>query len=334
LASIENFVHGKMKRCNVADALDSNNKPIVNAYYGDTGYADDGSNGQVMVEIPKFWYKKTLDTSGDRLFTFAISDEPKTDYVVHPAFYRDRDGDGTAEEVDYRYFSAYLGYNNGGLLESKSGVTPTADQTIGTFRTQAEDRGVGWGLADYNLVYAIQILYLTEYGDFDSQTTIGRGFVDGNSSATTTGGTSSYGNDTHGETTGTEQMSYRGIEDFWGNLYYWVDGIVSDSNYDILIGNEGFNDSGTGYTLYSTTNSSNTYGYIDDIQPQQETGFSILSGGGSDSTYLYDYGSLSSGKVALFGGSWDNGSDAGAFLLRLSFSASSSYADVGARLAL
>jgi len=42
---------GGRKRCNVAD------DKTVTAYYGDVGYAEDGSNGQVMVEQPKFYYK-------------------------------------------------------------------------------------------------------------------------------------------------------------------------------------------------------------------------------------------------------------------------------------
>lgn len=40
-----------MRRCNLAD------DGTVNAYYGDAGYTEDGSNGQVMVEIPKCYYK-------------------------------------------------------------------------------------------------------------------------------------------------------------------------------------------------------------------------------------------------------------------------------------
>ena len=43
--------YGGMRRCNVAD------DGTVNAYYGDAGYTEDGSNGQVMVEIPKCYYK-------------------------------------------------------------------------------------------------------------------------------------------------------------------------------------------------------------------------------------------------------------------------------------
>ena len=42
---------GGRRRCNLAD------DGTVNAYYGDAGYKEDGSNGQVMVEQPKFYYK-------------------------------------------------------------------------------------------------------------------------------------------------------------------------------------------------------------------------------------------------------------------------------------
>jgi hypothetical protein len=42
---------GGRQRCNLAD------NGTVNAYYGEPGYIEDGSNGQVMVEQPKFYYK-------------------------------------------------------------------------------------------------------------------------------------------------------------------------------------------------------------------------------------------------------------------------------------
>ena len=42
---------GGRRRCNLAD------NGTVNAYYGEPGYIEDGSNGQVMVEQPKFYYK-------------------------------------------------------------------------------------------------------------------------------------------------------------------------------------------------------------------------------------------------------------------------------------
>ena len=45
---------GGRKRCNVAD------DGTITAWYGDANYTDDGSNGQVMVYQPKFYYQRTL----------------------------------------------------------------------------------------------------------------------------------------------------------------------------------------------------------------------------------------------------------------------------------
>lgn len=44
-------MYGGRKRCNVLD------DGTIVAYYGDEGYTEDGSNGQVMVFQPKFYYK-------------------------------------------------------------------------------------------------------------------------------------------------------------------------------------------------------------------------------------------------------------------------------------
>jgi hypothetical protein len=312
-----------MKRCNLADT------GVVNAYYGDVGYKDDGTNGQVMVEIPKFWCRKTVTANG---YEFAISDSPETGFVVHPAFYRDRNNDGVAEEVDFRYFSAYEGYNNAGKLESRSRVTPTGSQTIGTFRTQAQARGNGWGITDFNLLYAVQLLYLVEFAEFDSQTKIGQGYTDiGNEWQIDTGSTSTYGSSTYGYSTdGIHSMSYRGIENFYGNVYKWIDGLKTGTNI-IMIGNKSFNDAGTGYTSYSKTYT-NKSGYISDIWSDGELGFVPNTFTGSTTTKLHDYGGLSAGVLPVFGGSWANGANAGAFELIVSYAASNSYSNVDARL--
>ena len=43
-------MYGGRKRCNVLD------DGTITAYYGDVNYKEDGSNGQVMVYQPKFYY--------------------------------------------------------------------------------------------------------------------------------------------------------------------------------------------------------------------------------------------------------------------------------------
>ena len=52
-------MYGGRMRCNVAD------NGVILAFYGDNTYRDDGSNGQVMVYQPKFYYQRVPIRSSD-----------------------------------------------------------------------------------------------------------------------------------------------------------------------------------------------------------------------------------------------------------------------------
>ena len=304
------------------------------------------SSGQnCMVEIPKFYScKKVIDVpTKERIF--GVSDKPietdkikLSDWRVDPAFYRERnklctDQSGVAVEVDFRYAPAFKGWVDAqGRLRSLPNKTPTVNKTIDQFRTHSSNMGNGWGMLDFNLLTAIQILYITEYGNADSQTTIGRGYVDGNSGSIVTGNTRQYGNASFGETTGKKQMSYRGIEDLWGNVYHWVDGLCNNTSREILIGNKGFNDAGAGYKNLGVCSSGNVSGYIGDIQENADAGFVIKTSDGSASSGGYDYGSLYSGQLPIAGGYWAYASAAGVFYCRLFSTPSYSDSSVSAAL--
>lgn len=319
-----------MKRVNLSDS------GVENAVYGDVAYKTDATNGQCMVRVPKFYYK-VVNTDVNNI-QFWIADAPKDGYEVHPAFLRCRDKlcddqTGVAIEVDKRYHHTYLPSLNGTKLESKSGVSPLASVTIGNGRTYAKNRGNSWGLKDFNLNYAIQMLYLIEFAHFDSQTKIGRGFVDGNTASHKTGGTNNYGNNSYGEATGKLQMSYRGIEDFYGNCYQWLDGFFCNASRNILIGNKGFNDIGTGYITYTTGLGADFSGYISEIFGDKTTGFAPKVCSGSATTKLYDPGSLYAGCLPIAGGYWDNASYTGAFYFYCINSASNAIAYIACSLA-
>lgn len=318
-----------MKRCNLSDDGE------VLAYYGDSNYKTDGSNGQVMVEIPKFWYKVVNDEVNNKI-QFWICDSELEGYELHPAFYRERtklcdDLTGKAIKVDKRYVGVYLGCIEDDKLCSKSGVSPKASVTMSEGRDYAKARGNGWGIEDYNLFYAIQLLYLVEYADFDSQSKIGRGYVSmSSSSKTKTGGTDSLGNESGSENnngeSGKNQVSYRGIEDIWGNYYYWIDGFYCDNNRNILIGNSGFNDSGTKYEyIYRTVLNSNIGNYIVDIFGDKRVGFVIKTSGDNSNYKIPDYAYIANNKIPYAGGSSWAGNEAGIF----SFRCSNAFSDKG-----
>lgn len=243
---------GGRKRCNVAD------DGTVNAYYGDTAYAEDGSNGQVMVEQPKFYYKvvpleleKIQSGKGYhmRKVRYYVSETPRKGFKLHPAFIRN------GIENDFIYLSAYEGctYDTSAsayklndaqdvdwtndVLASIVGAKPTSGltqsgATRSGFRKIAANRGSGWTQETVQSATATEILFLVEYASFDMQSKIGVGVTnktdDGTTSMTEiTGATTTLGNKTGAvvNTNGWTVVSYRGQENPFGNIWKWIDGI-------------------------------------------------------------------------------------------------------------
>ena len=139
--------------------------------------------------------------------------------------------------------------------------------------------------------------------------------------------------DTVSETTGKLQMKLFGLEDFWGNVNEFIDGIFSDSSRNILTATENFNDTGSGYTNQGSSGfSSDTGGYMSKVQGTSEKGFVLKEASGSATTYYCDYGNVFASRLACFGGNWSSGANAGAFFLYVNRSASDSYSSISARL--
>lgn len=328
-----------IRRCNLSNNIS------VNAYYGEANYSVTGSNGQVMVEIPKFYHKWSKPNSN--LIRIEIADGPEDGFSVHPAFYRDRNNDKVAEEVDKRYIGAYLAYKNGNQLESRSGVSPTMNLPFGEFDIAAKLRGNGWGLSDYYLMFAIQMLYLIEYADLNSQTAIGMGNVLSPGAAVTTGATNAYGNNSFGTTSEQTKMSYRGIEDLYGTLMYWIDGIWGHPPTSI----NGISNIAISLTSLSNTdqkeffdsgiNSVGIQGYFGSIHGNEKLGF-LWNGfkTGTSSIGFCDYvfyNSTSSVGITngTFGGFVNtvNTTHAGVFRLELSSYYNNSNDKIGGRIA-
>ncbi len=332
-----------IKRCNLANDLS------VNAFYGDAEYTDDGSNGEVMVQIPKFYYRTKfyIDGNGHKIREWNISEFPLSGYKLHPAFINN------GIEKDYFYISAYEGYNSGGTLKSIAGQQPTTDQTIATFRTQAQQHGDGWGIQDFSSVSAIQLLYLIEYGDMFSQSVLSEGVTTlesgtGNHSQNT-GHTASLGNLSgevtileanleNGATGGdTHSFSYRGIENFYGNIWKFTDGIlIKDDGYYLGVDIDNYNDAAMNYLRHNTSPIT-TDGYSTDFENLDDMGFAFMPNaiGGSTTTYTTDHfwaHNTGQSNIALFGTAWYYAALAGGFCWNLLNVASCVERIVGARL--
>ena len=317
-----------------------------------------GADGQVMVEIPAFYY---LYSYAGTTHTWKISQYPLVGYAIHPAFTKD------GVDVRYRYVGAYEGvlydvsgsaYTNGtssqdkdfinDKLSSVSGKLAVTSGTRTSFRTIAANRGTGWRQLDYDLNSAVQLLYLVEYASFYSQNTIGAGIsnvtdwpaynsyypiassgnsnVIGNATGNTAGSTSAL-------TESTKYMSYRGIEQWYGHLWKFVDGLNVNSGRPYATNvRANFSDDTTinytdlGANMGTTSGDQNTL-------IQVGRGFLPASVGASSSTKITDYYWYASGwRVLLVGGYSTDGVLVGGFCVTAFNASTTLYSNIGGRL--
>lgn len=365
-------IHRNMKRCvlNANGTVNYYLSPTDSTKKADGTTANlDGSDGNVMVEIPKFWFRQTKVSNTT---TWEISNTSKAGYSVHPAFIKN------GVEVSYRYIGAYhasyldatdstykSGLNlddlTGSLdlandkLSSVSGVYPICGVTRDECRSLAENNGSGWRVCDYYLMSAVQLLYLVEYGTFYTQNVLGDGntadsYVASSSNQTDSphsiaGLSNSLGNASTNTTTGastvtnppTAFMSYRGIENWYGNAWQWIDGINigNGANYNVHASNtdtDFADDTSTNYTLLGTCASAS--GYVQNILDVDGVFIPNDTTGASSSTFLTDYFYINTGpRVALFGGDVRDGAGAGGFFWSWYDVSSSAARYIGSRIA-
>ena len=174
---------------------------------------------------------------------------------------------------------------------------------------------------------------------------MGRGYVDaasgtGNESRNT-GDTDGLGNRS-GMASGTNGLigiNYRGIENFWGNTWEWVDGINIKADYNPWIADHGFASDtftapyeDTGLTLLSSSDV-----YYSDIHFDSDNNFFYLpkkTGGSSDSHFYDNYWINTRNRVVRAGGPWTADSRAGLFAWHLTYSSADSFRNHGSRALL
>lgn len=329
--SYAGVIQTKMKRCVL------NSGGIVKYYLSatdSTKKADgsaaiiDGTDGNVMVEIPKFWYK--YENVGG-VHKWSISDTTQTGYEVHPAFIRG------GVEKSFRYYCAYQGYTLSTKLISGSGRVPTASKTRATFRTEAAANGTGWSQIDWNLLIAVQLLYLVEYANFNTQAMLGQGITSGSVYTAVTGSSNSLGNASSPSTnTDTQFMSYRGIENWYGQINKFIDGVnINGRVYYVNNNPTTFaDDVFTGdYINTGITSATTSGGHIKDLVASWKGFVASSTSGETSSMFVPDRFYQSTGvRVMFFGGNASYAAGAGGFCLLASYIASYSSAYFGSGL--
>lgn len=381
-------MYGGRKRCNVSDG------GTINAYYGDEGYTEDGSNGQVMVYQPKFYYlvcpleydrQETGYGYHLRKANYYISETQRAGFKLHPAFY-----DKNGNEVDYILMSAYEGciYDtsaNAYLKNDEQVIDASKDKfssiagarpatgvsqnlTRQNIEQMAKNRGEGWHSLGIKTASMEQLLMIVEMGMMNLQTAIGQGVVNlpwttgsdtTSSYAGATGSTASLGNGTGratktttyegGKATeytvdGKTSICYRGVENFWGNIWKFAYGInfycevgkpflgyvCKDFNYAESKKTDNYEN--IGFALPSENGYVSAMGYSTKYDwlflPSEVKGNSSLPVG----DYYYQNNTWDGYRIARLGGNWADGSIAGGFYWYLNNGVGSRARDIGGRL--
>lgn len=242
----------------------------------------DGTDGQVMVEIPHHYRRlKVLDTDNEGVsrYTVEISLYPIDGAVEVPKMYVsaweatvDRENGNMLSSV-VNDTARYRGGNNqmawDGTYCSVLGM-PATSISLNNYRAYARKRGDGWNCYEYRAHLAIFWMYTIEFATLHSQKEynaelseegyrqggMGDGVTNINSTKWNTynssypfipcGYTASLGNKTgvvlfafndeqqeaYGGTFTTNVPSYRGIENPFGHIFKWTDGVMFDIHAD------------------------------------------------------------------------------------------------------
>lgn len=322
----------------------------------------DGSGGHTMVRIPKF-YLLTY-TSGN--YHYILNSESPFRFNSYAAWIPP-----IFDNLEYRHIGAYEGTAMSDSLTAQvgsvinavhhpnglntSGYTvnpypaPFTNRTRGQFRNQCNNgvfKQFSWG--DLEI---LQVLFLTKYKTFDSQAVLpghtwrsAWNYAD----ATKPGATYTLGNqdgyitDTNGNVIAN---SFLGVENFFGNVWKFVDGININNivgAYDVYICHNPANfadDTSTNYSLLTgTTDFGSNIGYITNLLMNSSklgSFFPTSITGGSSSEFVHDYMWNSQGgwRVLASGGRLHHGAQAGAAALAADYASGSLYSHLGARLA-
>ena len=245
-------------------------------------------------------------------------------------------------------------------LKSSPGVKPISGQYKAMNRVNMENlaqrKSTDWHLDTIQSVCANQLLMAIEYGSFNTQTSLGNGVVSNSSSGSNncssiTGSTSAAafntasgmasetiydvaGTQTAFSANGKVAVSYRGMENPWGNIWkhvnginIWGDGSMNGgqvyicSNYSFNEESHSDNYKSAGFTVANSNGQISAFGYGDEncdwlFMPSETTGNSSLP----VSDYFWCSSNLNSGqsgyRAAPFGGRWSDGTNAGGYYWR------------------
>lgn len=292
-----------------------------------------------MVYFPKY-YHKTVERSPGIWRTYISEQQIDSDYIEEP-------------EMLLSTFEAYT--NTDGTLMSVWGVASTASQTMATFISQAKSNGPLWSIGDYRSHATIARMFCAYYKTTNISTS--------NSAIPCSGGTKRYNYGVTGATitlgnrdgkkattndTSYYSTNFLGLEDCYYSKWEFVQGInILKGKYVVYDGGS-FPDKDVAELEAAGATNIRVVGYEPDpaataayngwikAVAQGKYGDVVPTAhGGSETTYYSDYSwfNPTGNRIFLRSGGSGHGSRCGVFVAYANDASSSSWTNMGARLA-
>ena len=204
------FKNGKMYICQLIPGS-------TNTYYDGTPADLSGSEGDVFVKLPKFYYRALNSANDMWTLHFKINDD---------------NIDSTWKTWDGNdLIGAYRAYYDGSKLRSISGQLPTTKLSQLQFKELARARGNGFSLVKWKHHCMMAMLFYAKYGTTNSQAVLGDGVEAYNIE---TGETNRlYMNDTVASKDKLFPVNFWGLESWWGGSFELLDNVkVNDGVVD------------------------------------------------------------------------------------------------------
>ena len=309
----------EITRCDDAVGLQAGTNGDLNDFdhcYPWSSMKDVTVDASKYVNIDSFYFKINLVQSKIKV---SISGYPYTGFtrsLMHVEGNKEYDS-----KLIGKYEASFADSNN--KLVSVSGADVAASITLASAREKAAVTGDN--LYSYREHQMLQLLYLVEFAEVDSQE-IWKGWTNSDH-LIQTGGTDSMRGSSRGSAEECTAMAYRGIENWYGNTWTWIDGIcttkVNNENKIGVSWDVANNDDVDTYRIYD----------YDAIHNNQTAQGLILF---DMSEYSGDYFHLEYPEegyyIGIVGGGYNDGSVAGAFCVLVNYSPSYSSGDFGFRL--
>lgn len=295
-----------------------------------------GADGDVMIQVKKLYGRFTK--VGNKLKVSIMNFKEYDDCICFTEY--------ANEENDYAYRGRYKAGEAAGdsshVMRSISNVAPMVSMTRASARSRAKARGADYHQNDVYLLFLWQLMYLLLFKNRNSQAALGKGRTglpyEGN-----TGEACGWSDNKPwiwGNQTGTDGVVFLGVEDFYGNIWEWVDGVVLNNlTYKLTRDPSKYNDTGDGYEISvasGLTAAANHGKYLTQVQGTNDLGFlpanSGTTGSGSNTFWCDCLWVAEAVQVVAFGSLWNSGAHAGAFCWRLADGAGYANSIFGSRL--